>query len=139
FGCDSKEAYSAELAMKHTQDLDLGPKYRAKVCAAIMATKRDGSFVSAEQKVVRAADLAGLAASYETFLLHNVALWSEQKILGNPISWMDWKRQSEEIISFYLSQEIRLTSYYSNGDGMSAFHQATKANLKRLREEPCPS
>ena len=138
-GYESKEAYSAALAEQHTADLDLTNQERLKISAAVMATHRDGVFISVEQKLVRAADLAGLAAPYEIFLTNTIQLWNEHEIFNGPISWRAWQDSVEETIGFYLSQQIRLTSYYCNKDGVSNFHSAVESNLQRLLKEPPPS
>ena len=137
-GFQSKEAYSASLAEQYMTDLVLPQKERAKVSAAIMATHRDAAFVTAEQKLVRAADLAGLSAPYETFLRNTIQLWKERCLLDGPISWQDWRTSVRETLDFYLAQEIRLTSYYCDKEGASTFHLAVEANLQRFRNEPAP-
>ena len=138
-GYESKEAYSAALAEQHTCDSGLTNKERLKISAAVMATHRNGVFVSVEQKLVRAADLAGLAAPYEIFLNNTVQLWIEHQMLNGPASWRAWQKSVSETLGFYLSQQIRLTSYYCNNDGASTFHLAVESNLKRFLEEPAPS
>ena len=137
-GFESKEDYSAALAEQHLAQLDVTQKDRAKIAAAIMATHRDATFVTAEQKLVRAADLAGLSAPYATFLENSIQLWKEQQLLNGPLSWEAWRTSVNETIGFYLSQEIRLTSYYNDDAGSSTFHLAVEANLKRFCKEPPP-
>ena len=137
-GFESKEAYSAALAEQYMTDLTLPQKDRVKVCAAIMATHRDAAFVTAEQKLVRAADLAGLSAPYATFLHNTVQLWKERCLLTGPIAWQEWRTSVRETLDFYLSQEIRLTSYYCDKKGSSTFHLAVEANLQRFCNEPPP-
>lgn len=44
-------------------------------------------------------------------------------------------RQDQEIIEFFLSQDIRLTRYYLDEHGDSAFHKRAQANMRRLYEE----
>ncbi len=135
-GFDSKEAYSAQIARNLLSKGDHTEAFIAKVEKAIMATHRDGTFVSTEQKAVRAADLSGLAADYEVFRGNTDNLRKEQELLtGESIDWEDWKKRVDKVISFYLSQEIRITSYFTDGQGKSIFHQRTSENLRRLMAE----
>ena len=41
-----------------------------------------------------------------------------------------------EVLGFYLTQEISLTSYFRDDTGESAFHKSVRANLTRLLSEP---
>lgn len=136
-GYASKEAYSAQLARELLAEFGISARKIAKVAAAILSTMRDASFRSVEQKAVRAADLSGLAADYETFLRNSRLLHREVELLtGKPLSWSVWVAQVAKTMQFYLSQEIRLTSYYINNNGESAFHRALEDNLARLMREP---
>ena len=85
---------------------------------------------------MRAADLSGLAADYETFHRNSTNLKTEYELFNDMnLSWAEWVKIASETIQFYLSQEIRLTSYFVNGDGESSFHQAVRENLERLIAE----
>jgi predicted metal-dependent HD superfamily phosphohydrolase len=135
-GYESKEAYSAQLAADLLNQHGVYDKTIEKVSAAILSTHRDGKFFSAEQKAVRAADLSGLAGDYETFRNNSKNLKSEYELLsGKSLTWGEWIDKAAETIRFYLSQEIRLTSYFSNENGESAFHLAVRRNLDQLLEE----
>lgn len=138
-GFDSKEAYSADLAQRSLMRRRTTSRVIGKVVAAVMSTMRDATFVTAEQKVVRAADLSGLAADYDTFFDNTRRLWEEYELLcGTRPAWPDWVRATNEIVHHYLSQEIRLTSYFSNASGESVFHTRARANLQRLQQEAHP-
>ncbi len=135
-GHPTKEAYSAALAEEALRRRGLPPATVRKVTDAILATRRDARFVSVEQKVVRAADLAGLAADYGVFRSNTEKLKTEYEILmGRPVSWDEWIDMADEVLSFFLSQDIRLTRYYFDENGDSIFHKRTRANLDRLRAE----
>lgn len=140
-GHASKEAYSATLSHECLARRKLKPRVLKKVEGAILSTQREARFVSAEQKAVRAADLSGLAADYDVFLANTIRLWAEYEMLTrHRIGWAEWVRRATDIIGFYLAQEIRLTSYFVNKDGESAFHASVRANLERLRDQgPPPS
>lgn len=137
-GHRSKEAYSAALAKSLLAEFGVTPARIRKTAAAILATERDAEFVTAEQKVVRAADLSGMAAEYPEFLHKSLRLKREHELLqGAPISWSEWQETSRVVLGHYLAQEIRLTSYFHNANGESAFHAAVRSNLSRLLAEPC--
>jgi hypothetical protein len=136
-GYDTKERYSAALAAPILRAHRVTAARIRKVVAAIIATERDARFVSAEQKAVRAADLSGMAAPWPRFLDSSLRLKREHELLhGTPLAWRDWQRMSQEVLGVYLSQEIRLTSYFYNREGESAFHAAVRGNLKRLLSTP---
>ena len=138
-GYDSKERYAVAIADSYTTQIGLTRKERDKVNAAIMATHREGKFLTAEQKAVRAADLSGLGAPYPEFLKHTTNLWLEHNFLYDKLDWDTWVQQAHETITFYLMQEIRLTSYFSAKDGASAFHLAAERNLEKLALENEPA
>lgn len=139
-GYESKEAYSAALADDLLAESGIAQGTIAKVRAAILATEKHGTFVSAEQKAVRAADLSGMAAPFAEFLRKSLALKREFEFLhGRALSWAEWQENSREVLEFYLSQEIRLTSYFHDDSGQSAFHRAVRSNLDHLLAEPAPA
>lgn len=132
-GFATKEAYSAALAERVLPDFGIGRARIDKVVGTILATERDAHFVSADQKVVRAADLSGMAAPWPEFLDKSCRLRREVELLsGRPMSWRRWQENSREVLGFYLGQEIRLTGYFYNENGESAFHAAVRDNLGRL-------
>jgi predicted metal-dependent HD superfamily phosphohydrolase len=136
-GFANKELYSVDLAQRCLREHGISASLVGKVSKAILATERNAKFVSAEHKAVRAADLSGLAAAYERFLESSLKLKQEHEYLHDePISWPSWQSVSREVIGFYLSQEIRLTSYFHDENGESAFHKSLRENLARLLSEP---
>ena len=136
-GHPSKETYSAALATQVLNEAGFSSAQIRKCSDAIMATHRDGDFVTTEQKAVRAADLSGMAADYPVFLESSMRLRRELEILtGNSVSWSKWQQNSRDVLGFYLSQEIRLTSFYHDKDGNSTFHSRLQDNLARLLSEP---
>ena len=137
-GFKTKEAYSAELAATRLKERRVPPKTIAKVIGAILSTRKDASFVTGEQKAVRAADLSGLAAKYDVFRKNTADLKIEHELFNAvTLSWPAWVENARKTIRFYLSQEIRLTSYFVNEFGESAFRQAVRENLEHLIEESC--
>ena len=136
-GFQTKERYSAALAEPVLRRHGVAAGHIEKTANAILATERDAVFVSAEQKAVRAADLSGLAADYPRFVQSSLKLKREHEVLyQSELSWPEWQAMSREVLGHYLKQEIRLTSYYHDECGDSAFHKAVRANLTRLLQEP---
>ena len=139
-GFDTKEAYSASLAAKALKEHGVPQATVRKVIEAIQATHRDAKFTTTEQKAVRAADLAELAADYETFRTNTENLKSEYEMQsGRHLSWDEWIDRAIDVIRYFLAQEIRLTSHYANDHGESVFHQRVRGNLERLRHEKAAS
>ncbi len=136
-GYATKERYSAALAEPILRGHGVNSAQVDKTLAAILATERDAVTVSAEQKAVRAADLSGLAADYPRFLESSLKLKREHELLfQRPLSWDEWQTNSAAVLGHYLTQEIRLTSYFHDGSGESSFHKAVRDNLNRLLAEP---
>jgi predicted metal-dependent HD superfamily phosphohydrolase len=135
-GFDTKESYAADLAARALEQRGVPSGTIDKVVAAILGTHKDGKFVTAEQKSVRAADLSSLAADYATFKQNSADLKAEYELFNRKqLSWREWVEHASHTIRFYLSQEIGLTSYFTNESGESAFHQAVRENLERLLSE----
>jgi predicted metal-dependent HD superfamily phosphohydrolase len=135
-GFESKEAYSAWLAAKALKQHGISQSTVRKVVDAIKATHRDAKFTTTEQKAVRAADLAELAADYDTFRANTENLKSEYEMqAGRTLTWEEWVDRAADVIRYFLAQEIRLTSQYANDKGESVFHKRVHHNLERLRQE----
>lgn len=134
-GFDSKEAYSAHLAGQVLEDHDIHEETIERVKDCIESTRQEADFEKPEEKVVRAADLAGLAADYSTFEENAMALKDEIEMLhGEEMDKKTWLKEVENTIRFYLSQDIRLTPEHDS-KGVSVFHARTRHNLRRFLEE----
>jgi hypothetical protein len=135
-GFTSKEEYSAHLAVQCLRAEAIPEDTINRVVAAILSTQRDAQFTTNEEKAVRAADLAGLASDYETFRSNVEKLHQECEMLtGRRVAWDEWKTSVKETISFYLSQEIRLTQSDASVDSAAIFHARANQNLSRLLSE----
>ena len=135
-GFGSKEAYSADIAEKTLQAGGIDPVTIQKVKQAIMATHVDALCLSNEDRAVRAADLAGLAADYRVFKQNTVDLKNELAMMsGKSISWDQWKKIAAERIELFLREELYLTSDYYNDQGESKFHQNTRNNIQKLLQD----
>lgn len=136
-GYDSKESYAAELAGQTLQQFGVADDVISRVQETIMATHRDAAFTTNEQKAVRAADIAGMAGSYEEFVEANRHLKAEAELLsGNTISWAEWKAGTQQTVAWYLGQDIRLTSHHDDEHGHSTFHRRVQENLQRFLADP---
>ncbi len=132
-GFDSKEEYSAHLAGVTLKSLDMTDDTIESVQRCIISTHKNKEFNFLEEKIVRAADLTGLACDYAQFKKNAIKLKEETELLsGQIISWEVWKKSVAEIIGFYLNQDIRLTECYKDEDGGSRFHRRTKENLEKF-------
>ena len=136
-GYTHKEALSAHIARTVLEKHSQPSEFIERVEKAILCTIRDASCLTTEDNAVRAADLSKLAADYSVFRHNTELLKQEYEILfGQPITWEEWKKRSTNIIELFLSQEFRLTRYYSGPAGHSPFHKKVKQNLRQLNTEP---
>lgn len=135
-GFDSKEEYSAYLADSVLAKRGFNKELINKVKAAIMSTRSGGNCFSIEDKVVRAADLWGLAADYDVFKENTIRLKKEHEMMtGEQISWGKWKEMAINTVELFLEEEMDITSDYFDGDGNSKFHKDARKNLKTLKSD----
>lgn len=135
-GYDSKEAYSADIAVNKLEEYGVDGNIVHKVKQAIMATHVDARCTCPEDVAVRAADLSGLADSYEVFKENTIDLKKEYEMMsGTKLTWDEWKTMAAERIEQFLREELKLTSDYFNEDGESVFHVNTRENIKKLMED----
>ena len=135
-GFKTKEAYSAALAEKTLTKENYSSPEIYEIKNAILSTEKNASFESAEQQVVRAADLSGMAADYNTFLINSINLKNEYEFLsGSKISWENWKTATISTVEEYISSEIPLTEYFKKRGGESPFEKGVRKNLRRLHRE----
>ena len=73
-GFETKEKYSANLAENVLLREDYPQLEIEAIKNAIISTEKNATFETAEQQAVRAADLFGMAESYDIFLLNNIKL-----------------------------------------------------------------
>lgn len=132
-GFASKEAYSAHLADQLLTEMGVDADVIGTVHTAILGTHVDAHCLSNEDKLVRFADLWGLAADYEQFKLDTVNLKLESEMLGGRrISWDDWKAMAVARINCFLREDMDLLSDYYDENGNSVFHAKVKENLDLL-------
>jgi hypothetical protein len=86
-----------------------------------------------EQKIVRAADLAGLADEYSQFAAKAADLKREHEFLhGVILTDAEWKEMVKRNIEVYLKDHIYLTTQYFNEHGESDWHTRVMANLTQF-------
>ena len=135
-GFPTKEELSANIAGRIMFLLNLDARIILATQRAIISTHKDAPFITNEEKIVRAADLAGMVGDYQTFLKNTLLLKKEAELFEQrKIPIRKWKEKTRAIIEFYLSQDIRLTSHYSDNEGNSVFHTRARANLERFLKE----
>lgn len=136
-GFPHKEAYSADLARRELSGRGLPAQFVEQVCDAILSTHCDGVCNNNESKVLRAADLAGLAADYAAFKRNSVRLRDELEMLSRTrVPWQQWRVQSADRVELFLRQDLALTRDYFDPEGRSVFHLRARENLRRLRADP---
>ena len=135
-GFPTREDHSAAIARIFLQGRRIPERVTDEVFACIISTNRDAPFLFVEQKIVRAADLAGLAGTYEEFKANNFRLKREYEMLsGKEITVKDWIDQTKKIVEFYLSENIVLTPEHQDANGRSIFHTRAQHNLDLLLKE----
>src|SRR4051812_1386456 len=129
-GCPDAEAYAGALARRTLTGRVPAPVLE-DVEAAILATRRTSRPDTPEGKVVRAADLADLAADYDTFAGHSEALRVEQEHLsGVPLSLAEWRESVDQLLTDYLEERLWPLELLDDV-GQPGFHATAKANLRR--------
>jgi hypothetical protein len=135
-GFDSKEAYSAHLAGELLQEHGVDDAAIRNVQSAILCTHVDATCRTNEDKVVRLADISGMAASYENFRADTVNLKLEAEILnGGSIAWDEWKVMASKRINQYLREDMDVLSDYYDEQGASVFHTRVRDNLDTLMSD----
>lgn len=136
-GFQTKEAYAEHLARKYLAEAGLSPDRLERVASCIRATDRHHAVQTLEEKIVRAADLAGLAEPYEKFREKAGALLHEFEFLyGRRLTQVEWKEMVVKNLSIYLKQHIQLTADYYSAAGTSDWHDRVNENLRRFLAEP---
>jgi len=136
-GFATKEALAAFFLGRALENLGVNEEIIKLSEGAVLGTAMDAAVISNEAKVLRAADLAGLAKDLPTFVHNNQLLKEEAELLsGKKISWSDWKTGTQKIVEFFLSQDIRLTSYHDDEKGNSRFHLAAQKILDEFMALP---
>ena len=129
-GFPTKEHYSADIARREMEKLKISETSIHKVQTAIVETQRDSEPTSIESKIVRVADLSGVAMTYEVFQENAERLRLEHEMLsGEKVEKAVWRKQVSETIETYLSQEISI--FKDDRDTESNFHQGARSNLQR--------
>lgn len=138
-GFESKEALSADLAASELRRHQYPPKLIEAVQAAILSTRCGAICETIEARVVKAADLSGLAADYQLFLQNSMRLWREDTLLrAVETPWPEWRRRAAGTIERLLSEDLGVSSACYAADGETWLARKGLANIARLREQPRP-
>jgi predicted metal-dependent HD superfamily phosphohydrolase len=130
-GCPDAETYACTLARRALTGR-ISTSVLHDVEAAILDTRRTNQPVTPEGMVVRAADLADLAAGYDTFAANSEALRVEQERLsGARLSLAEWRDAVDRLLSDYLEERLWPLELLHDGSEQPGFHAAAKANLRR--------
>lgn len=139
-GYESKEQYSAALAGHVLPDYGYGSARIAEIQEAILCTQCGMPCTSIEARIVRAADLSGLAASYHLFLQNAMRLWREEIILSKKdVPWESWRDRAVEMLERFLAEDLGVAPACYASDGQSWLNRHGTENLERFRHEPAPA
>lgn len=139
-GHESKEAYSALLAGRVLNGYGFAALRIEAIQQAILATRCGAPCTTLEARIVRAADLAGLASPYRLFMLNARRLWREEVILSNhEMSWQDWRDQAANILDRFLGEDLGFSPACYAADGVAWLNKHGMDNLERLRQEAVPA
>lgn len=138
-GHESKESYSAALAGRVLHHYGYSGADIRAIQAAIASTQCGVPCESIEARIVRAADLSGLASIYRLFLQNAMRLWREDSILtGHDVRWEDWRDQAVAVLEQFLADDLGFSPACYAPDGQAWLNKHGRENLERLREEPMP-
>jgi predicted metal-dependent HD superfamily phosphohydrolase len=134
-GHRDSESYSAALARQRLSGR-VPAALLDEVEAAILATCLTVQPASVEAAVVRAADLADLAADFETFAANAEALRTEQEHLsGSSVPREEWRHSVDRLLSSYLNETLWPLEVLHESTGRPGFHATATANLRRYVTE----
>ncbi|MFC1623436.1 hypothetical protein ACFL16_03465 [Patescibacteria group bacterium] len=141
-GYKNKEEYAAALMRQALEKMGgFEEDFIKKVEVVIVGTDpfidpKEISNFSVEAKIMRAADVAGMAGDLDDFVEDNIKLKREHEVLekgGERITWKEWKKKTSIIVGKYLDGDIQLTPhYYDEESEESKFHSTVKYNLENL-------
>lgn len=136
-GFDTKEEYSATIAENELKKYGYSLELIKEVKEAIMATLKDGRFLTNEQKMARMSDISNMSGEYEKFLDCNLRLKNEIKYMSNKnFSWDEWKKMTKNIMEFYMGQDESMAITDKRDDkGKTYFHNGIKQNLGKFLSE----
>lgn len=136
-GFESKEAYSAALARQFLERMSISQSIISKVVSAILCTHVDGRCRTVEDRIVRRADISGMASGYDQFRADTVNLKQELEILsGQPVSWNEWKKQASERINLFLREDTGLVHDDYDSDGEPVFLRRVRNNIDAMMADP---
>jgi predicted metal-dependent HD superfamily phosphohydrolase len=135
-GFEHKEDYSAKIAEEALTKALVPVATVRLACEAIRATRKgyEGK-PSPEAQVVRAADLAQLAAPYPVFKSNTIKLWKEQeRMRGDSMPWQEWKAKAVPEVEYFLESLYFVEPGGSQADA-EPFLRQVRANLTALAQD----
>ncbi len=135
-GFESAEALAGTLTENLMLRLGFDQIVSSSTGQAVRATNRLVALESVEDKIVRAADLKGLAAPYQTFRSNTEKLHYESELRsGQKVAFEDYVVGQMKYLRAYLYPMIELTREARDDQGRSNFHAAAMRNILRLIED----
>lgn len=124
-----KEEHSAKIAEIELKKVGYPEKFINKIKKTIMATKGGWPLRTAEQKVIRAADLLSFAAGYKKFWEASKRIQKEYGILYKTDRFP--VKKWTELVESYLKPDIQLTPKYKS----DKFHVKARRNIERFLKD----
>lgn len=125
YGCRSAEALSAQSGMRMLISCGVEATVARESARTVMGTHPESRLVTLEQKILRAADLGGLAGSFNDYLEDFYALKAE----AIEVDDFAFFAKSLKLLTRYLVRTVRLTPEYFSSNGASDWHTKTIGNL----------
>lgn len=136
-GFESKEAYSAALARRFLEGMPVSQSIIGKVVSAILCTHVDGRCRTVEDRIVRRADISGMASGYDQFRADTVSLKRELEMLsGKPVSWDEWKKRARARINLFLREDTGVVPDDYDSDGKPVFPERVRKNIDAMMADP---
>ena len=141
FGFETAEHQAAEFAYALALQHGVPEKKAAKLRDIIVSTNHGIDPESVEAKVLRAADLALLAADYPEFKDSTDKLREEARLKRGPaaeLGWQDFLPGAYNYLSNYVGYMIALTADAYDDSGRSVFHSKFVGNVDQLISDVLP-
>ncbi len=133
-GFKTKEALAAHNTKQLLLKLGASEEFANRVAEAILDTDKSRDPQTLEGKILRAADLSGLALDREAFEAGTKLLHVEfQNGRGRSIEYRDFvKWQLGAVLADYLAATIYLTPHATDANGRSIWHKASLGNIQQV-------
>jgi hypothetical protein len=135
-GYPHAEAFAAYHTRRFIAD-DLGMSSEAaqKGDGIVMASNPGVLPKTAEEIIMRAADLASVGGDYQGYKQVSLKLWQERQNLDGPCEFKDWLKGGLRYLSRFMWPMLELTSEARDGNGRSVFHVNGLQNMITMWSE----